>query len=515
MATPSPTSLPQPGATVTLPSGTHGLLTLLSSAIAEESTLRLEVVTSAGTGYITLHQGAVRQVSFGNRGGMAALVALDVLANGAVRGSHATAVSDQFGLLPSIILDQARRTSAVVQGLAVIPAPVLAEDSVLGTPIPAEDTSTDDLLTRAKVTMTVRGDGAEVSDPGEDFPEEFFTDLAANAATATTHLMAEAPESPVWEAPPLGQMLGKCYLSAEIGRGASAIVYRALQMSLKVDVALKVFIPEDARRPHLSIREARVLARLNHPNILRVLDCSEDPPWPHLVMEYVDGSSLADLISQAGRLPPLTAVGLVLQAARGLDYAHAEGVTHCDVKPGNLLINRRHEVKVADLGVARLALGQDIDEQIDARAVVGTPAYIAPELVRDGIAAAGAASDLYSLGATLYHALCGEPPFLHDDPVELMVLQVRARHQPLRERLPGLDRELDALVESLLAKNPLDRPDYEMVIDALNRIDQRLRAQAQPRSGSAIYATVRAALRGTVDQILSRTTGRFIARKHP
>ena len=272
MVTPPLMLLPRPGTTVPLPPGPHGLLTLLDRAQATDGNLRLEVMAPTGPGSIILHRGAVRQVLFGQRGGLSALVALDILASGSVRGMAAEAElpADQFGLLPSIILDQARRTSAVVQGLAVIPAPVLAEDTALGTPIPREDTSTDDLLTRAKVTMTVRGN-AEPEMGGEDFPEEFFQDLAANAATATVHLASE-PAATAWEPPAIGQMLGKCYLSAEIGRGASAIVYRALQMSLKVDVALKVFIPEDARRPHLSIREAQVLARLNHPNILRVLD---------------------------------------------------------------------------------------------------------------------------------------------------------------------------------------------------------------------------------------------------
>ena len=512
MVTPPLMLLPRPGTTVPLPPGPHGLLALLDRAQATDGDLCLEVMTPTGPGRIILHRGAVRQVLFGQRGGLSALVALDILSTGPVRGMavEAELPADQFGLLPSIILDHARRTSAVVQGLAVIPAPVLTEDAALGTPIPREDTSTDDLLTRAKVTMTVRGN-TEPEIGGEDFPEEFFHDLAADAATATVHLASE-PVVTAWQPPAIGQMLGKCYLSAEIGRGASAIVYRALQMSLKVDVALKVFIPEDARRPHLSIREARVLARLNHPNILRVLDCSEDPPWPHLVMEYVDGSSLADLINQTGGLSPATAVDFVLQAARGLAHAHAEGVTHCDVKPGNLLINRRQEVKVADLGVARLALGQEAEELVDSRTVIGTPAYIAPELVRDGISTAGAASDLYSLGATLYHALCGEPPFLHEDPLELMVLQVRARHQPLRERLPGLDREVDGLVDGLLAKDPEARPTYEEVIAILSRLDQRLKSKSKPGSGKIIYATIHAALRSTLDGLLSRTTRRFTTR---
>ncbi len=502
------------GSAVSLPPTVHALLTYLGQVQAEERSGLLTVTTSAGAGCIAIQDGAVRHVTIGGRGGMTALVALDVLAPTSVVWGPAISAPDQFGLLPQVILDHARHTSALVQGLATAKAPVLVQDSVLGTPIPADDTTTDDLLSRAKVTMTVRGQGDDApTAEGEEFPSDFLTALAADAATATATLAAAAPDEPAWQPPSLGQMLGKCYLSAEIGRGASAIVYRALQMSLKVDVALKVFIPEDAKRPHLSIREARVLARLSHPNILRVLDCSEEPPWPHLVMEYIDGSTMADLISQAGALPATTAVNLVLQAARGLAHASSEGVTHCDVKPGNLLINRRQEVKVADLGVARLALGAESEDAVDGRAVVGTPAYIAPELVRDGIAAAGAPSDLYSLGATLYHALCGDPPFLHDDPLELMVLQVRARHQPLRERVPGIDRELDALVDRLLAKEPASRPGYTEVIERLEHLAVRLQSQRRPRGRSAIYTSVHVALRGAVDRLLRSTTGRFTARR--
>jgi serine/threonine protein kinase len=476
-----------------------GLIEIISHLHALRFNGAVRVETTNGHAMLSLQEGTVRQAIYHDRAGLTALTGACLLATGEFSLMAVRKVPENhIGLMTPALIDLLRTTTAQVRSDYAGRGQALPNDPLLGVPIPYADTTTDELLSEAKLTVRRRSDdddpsflahgetGATKGQPavdsqtsGDEFPDDFLSalvpddlrgDQAAVDGDFARAVTGQAP-STAWQPPPIGQMLGKCYLTAEVGVGSSAIVYRALHLSLKVDVAVKVLTPnrEGGGPRHLDLREAQTLARLSHPNVLRVLDCSDEAPYPHVVMEYVDGQTLASMIAQAGRLAPATALGVALQAAEGLAYASAEGVTHNDVKPGNLLVSRSQQVKVCDLGVARATFHEPESSDGD-RAVVGTPAYIAPELVVGGIVKASPKSDIYSLGATLYHALTGRPPFIDADPIRLMLLHVKEPLVPASLRVEGLDPRLDALVTRLLDKDPEQRPDYESLLVELHTL---------------------------------------------
>jgi serine/threonine-protein kinase len=224
--------------------------------------------------------------------------------------------------------------------------------------------------------------------------------------------------------------------------------------------------------------------------------------------------SLSELIQQSGRLPAAQAVRIAMLAAEGLGHAAALGIVHCDVKPGNILISRNFkEVKVSDLGLAR-SIGEHhpAGDQDNTRVVVGTPAYIAPEQVLNGLAGVTPRSDIYSLGATLYHAVTGRPPFQDPDPIKTMLAHVQQPLTPPRHLLPQLDAKLDALIVSMLDKSPDYRPaDYDDLNQKLQAIYDRVSIQAVEDGGPGatgngqIYQTLTTAwgvVRRALDRVL-------------
>jgi eukaryotic-like serine/threonine-protein kinase len=283
--------------------------------------------------------------------------------------------------------------------------------------------------------------------------------------------------------PEVGRVIGKCQLEEEIGRGSSAIVYRAKHRSLALDVVVKVLLQgsEDERLHRTMTRnEAQLLGRLNHPNILRIFDFDEDGHYPHLVMEYVDGPSLGGMIGEHGALDADVALPIFCQVAEGLAYAYAAvGMVHCDIKPTNILITSTMQAKVADFGLAK-ALRPAAGGRESALPMAGTPAYIAPEQVREGGSPATHLSDVYSLGGTFYHALTGRPPFEDADPMELMAMRLSIDPIPPHIANPALDRGLSDLVLAMLARDPDHRiASCEDVLNALTAIMERRDEAAQ------------------------------------
>ncbi len=452
-----------------------GLIEVINHLHALRLTTTLVVETTGGEAKVHVHQGTVRAAAYRDRAGLTALTAAALLADGDFRLTAPKAgVADQIGLLTPALVELLRETTARVRSDYAQKGRPLPMDPVLGVPMPEADTTTDDLLANAKLTVRGREDDNRETgvhdlsnSGGGDFPDDFLGGLVPEEFRGGGEDLE--PAKPSWIPPAVGQVLGKCYLTAEVGVGSSAIVYRALHMTLKIDVAVKVLTPDQNQKSrHINLREAQVLARLNHQNILRVLDCNDDEPYPHLVMEYVDGQPMSAMIQQAGRLSPATALGVILQSAEGLAYAAGEGVTHNDVKPGNLLVSRGQVVKVADLGVA--AASFDSVAQDHGQAVVGTPAYISPELVLNGISRSGPASDIYSLGCTFFHAITGRPPFLNPDPIQLMVQHTQELPPAASSLVPDLDPEIDDLITSMLAKQPEDRPTYDELLAQLHRL---------------------------------------------
>jgi serine/threonine protein kinase len=228
--------------------------------------------------------------------------------------------------------------------------------------------------------------------------------------------------------------------------------------------------------------EARLLAHLNHPNVVRVFDFDDEAAEPYLVMELVHGHSLADLIALSGCLRVEHAINLVAQTARGLDAALRVGIVHRDVKPDNILVGADDVVKITDLGLAAC-----LDARVGATSGAiaadqcghgGTAPYMAPERFGSG-RAADFRADVYSLGVTLFEAVVGTRPFAGTSVLEVMVQHAEAP-VPAADRLrPGVPPRLSAVIRRMMAKNPADRyPSYNALLDDLAAVYRGLPNQA-------------------------------------
>jgi eukaryotic-like serine/threonine-protein kinase len=253
-------------------------------------------------------------------------------------------------------------------------------------------------------------------------------------------------------------LAGRYELGRVLGTGGMATVYLAGDRVLQRQVAVKVLNPPYALDPAFVERfaaEARTAARLSHPNVVAVFDSGADAGVHYLVMEYVPGESLVALLRRQGPLPPRRAAGLAAQVCAALAAAHAQGVIHRDVKPGNVLLAGDGRVRVADFGIAKAAT--DHAGTGDGM-VLGTAAYLPPEQAQGG--PADARSDLYALGCVLYELLTGAPPFgskTDSLPMAILERQVRQPPEPPSARNPLVDHGLDAVVLTALAKRPEQR----------------------------------------------------------
>src|ERR1700691_4339268 len=245
----------------------------------------------------------------------------------------------------------------------------------------------------------------------------------------------------------IGRVLGKRYrLLSALGTGASAHVYLAEDVSLQRHVALKVLQPGLASDEAFLKRfgaEARSVASLNHPHVLRVFDWGEDTDGPYLVLEYLGGGSLRDLLDRGVRLSQSQAARLGTEVAQGLAYAHSRGLVHRDIKPANLLFDEEGRVRVADFGVARALAEAAWTEP--AGAMIGTARYISPEGA-EGEPADGRA-DVYSLALVLYEAVTGTVPFVTDTTMGTLAARIG---QPLPHHA-----DLGALAAALPTPAPL------------------------------------------------------------
>jgi len=254
------------------------------------------------------------------------------------------------------------------------------------------------------------------------------------------------------------ERVGRYEILAELGRGAMGVVYRARDPQIDRVVALKTLRPDlglplDAFR-ELTRRfqqEAMAAGRLNHPNIVAIHDVLDLDGVPYIVMECLEGRPLADLIAAEGRLPPRRVVPLFVQVCEALDYAHARGVVHRDIKPGNIVIAPGDVAKVTDFGIARVT-GSTVTQ---TGAVLGTPAYMSPEQLRgqtpDG------RSDVFAVGVSLYEALAGANPFQAEELAAVLYRVVHDAPAPLAQRNPEVSPGLQAVVGRAMAKDPEQR----------------------------------------------------------
>lgn len=249
-----------------------------------------------------------------------------------------------------------------------------------------------------------------------------------------------------------------------LGRGAMGEVWRALDQVLGRPVAVKLLRAEEPADAERFRMEAQIAARLNHPNVVGMYDFGAHHEQLYLVMEFVDGWSLAQERSLRGALAPAEAAAITAQAAAGLSAAHQQGVIHRDVKPANVMLTADRTVKIADFGIARFA--EDAASTLTATGkILGTADYLAPERALGR--SAQPASDVYSLGCVLYELLTGQPPFSGATSLAVVQQHVGATPPPPDRLRPEIPQPLSDHVLRLLAKDPAHRPTAEQAADWL------------------------------------------------
>ncbi|SDD94643.1 Stk1 family PASTA domain-containing Ser/Thr kinase [Glycomyces harbinensis] len=254
------------------------------------------------------------------------------------------------------------------------------------------------------------------------------------------------------------RLLGGRYEIGEVvGYGGMAEVHRGRDLRLGRDVAVKLLRADLSRDESFLIRfqrEAQNSASLNHPNIVAVFDTGEEGGIPYMVMEFVNGRTLKEVLLAEGRFDAAVACEVVADMCSALDFSHKHHIIHRDVKPGNVMLSDTNQVKVMDFGIAR-ALASNQATMTQTSAVIGTAQYLSPEQARGETV--DARSDVYAVGCVLYELLVGHPPFTGDNPVSVAYQHVREEARPPSELNPAIPASVDAVIMKALAKNPENR----------------------------------------------------------
>ncbi|MCU0723929.1 MAG: serine/threonine protein kinase, partial [Planctomycetes bacterium] len=255
--------------------------------------------------------------------------------------------------------------------------------------------------------------------------------------------MADAAENRI------GTVLGGCRLERIIGRGGMGVVFEGHHVALDKKVAVKILPPEMAARAEFLkrfLREAQSAARLEHPHIVQVMNVGGEGGDHFIVMQLVEGESLAQRVEREGPLPPPEACRLLLQCASALGFAHAKGIVHRDVKPDNILLTPERDARMTDFGLAGRIDQRSSISTPDS--ILGTPYFISPEQCRGE--AADARSDVYSLGAAFYYVLTATFPFQGDTAMATLLKHLNEPLIPPRLVAEGIPRELSDLVERMM-----------------------------------------------------------------
>ena len=290
--------------------------------------------------------------------------------------------------------------------------------------------------------------------------------------------------------PLIGRTIDQRYLIEDrIARGGMAAVYRGLDYRLDRPVAVKIMHPHLAEDEHFTgrfIQEARQAARLAHPNIVNVFDQGQDGQITFIVMEYLPGITLRELLRDFGQLTPSQAIDVVKAILQGLDAAHSAGIVHRDLKPENVLMADDGRIKIADFGLARAASHNTQTGQ----ALLGTVAYLSPELVTGS--PADVRSDLYALGIMMFEMLTGRQPFTGDQAVTIAYQHANAS-VPLPSSInPNVPAELDELVQWCTKRSPDERPPHaKALLDHIRTIEPQLARRAQAETPTEAITTPR------------------------
>jgi serine/threonine protein kinase len=274
------------------------------------------------------------------------------------------------------------------------------------------------------------------------------------------------------------ERIGKYEIRGELGRGSCGVVYKGFDPFVQRDVAIKVaehdpakFKGTNATEAHASFFiEARAAGMLQHPHIVATYDAGSEKDLNYIVMEYVDGDTLMPLCKKKGpRAPVEQVIDIAFKCAKALDFAHSKGVLHKDIKPANIMLTREGVPKIMDFSIAEISAAPSV-----LTGVVGSPMYMSPEQVR--AESLGPWTDLYALGAVIYHLLAGEPPFFAEEVQRLFVLIKSQPPPPLNVIRPELPHQICEIVERLLSKDAADR--YQSgneLATALTRLNDKLK----------------------------------------
>ena len=306
------------------------------------------------------------------------------------------------------------------------------------------------------------------------------------------------------------QQLGHYDIVAELGRGGMGVVYKGYESSLNRYVAIKVLADSLAHDPAVKerfLREARSMAALNDPHIIQIFFIGDDAGQTFFVMEFVDGESLSSVLKREGLLRPEQAARIVYQTALGLSTAHDRGVIHRDIKPGNIMITSRGNVKIADFGIALST--QDFSKKLTSTGeFVGTPGYLSPEVCLGK--PVDQRSDIFSLGIVLFEMLAGRMPFTDESPLGLMLEVVKAEIPDVCTLNAEVDPELSRILARMIAKDPADR--YQSCQELVAELGRHpllatggtLKLQTQPSPAAATVIGMKTPVSGQVP--LPRTT---------
>jgi serine/threonine protein kinase len=289
----------------------------------------------------------------------------------------------------------------------------------------------------------------------------------------------------------VGYTIGKCKLLRICGRGAMGTVYKGMHSGLDIEVAVKILPPHLANNSNLVerfMREAKLAARLNHANTVRVYDVGEESGYNYLVMEFIEGADALELVKRHGPQKASVVADIGAGAARALEHAHTNNVIHRDIKPANLMLPSTGGVKVADFGLAR-ALSSESGLTMTG-AIMGTPDYMAPEQAQGE--SVGPLADIYSLGATLFHLFVGRPPFAGATPMAVALQHVTNRVVVPEELVKDeASQLLTRLIHELTQKDPRKRPnDLDQIVRRLQQVARTNRhTQKLLSEGATLYAS--------------------------
>lgn len=254
----------------------------------------------------------------------------------------------------------------------------------------------------------------------------------------------------------IGKQIGSTIIKYEIGRGGMGAVFLGVQENLNREVAVKLLLPElvgdDAAIERFQ-REALSIAKLKSPHIVQIFDFGEfEGHALYIIMEYLPGQTVEQYLKRNGSFPLAKAISVVIQVAAGLQTAHDAGLIHRDIKPSNLIMNNKGHVTITDFGLVR---PQKKIKQTQTGILVGTPYYMPPEMASE--TPLDARSDIYSLGMVFYHIISGHPPFLSNNPMEILMKHMNEPLPDIRKEIPDFPRELYDILERMTAKDPNER----------------------------------------------------------